>query len=542
MRKHRLKQHLWLIALVAVAIVVSLPILTVLVQLFEPTGPTWQHLKENVLLSYIANTFYLLLGVGLLSLVFGISSAWFVSNYAFPGRKFFEWGLVLPMSIPTYIVAYTYAGIFDYTGPIQFLFRDVLNLDLPHQFFNILNTRGVIFILAFVLYPYIYVICRSAFVQQSSGILEVSRVLGSPPIRTFFKVALPIARPAIIAGLSLVLMEVLNDYGAVKYFGVSTFTTGIFRAWFSLGDEHAAIYLSAILLVFVAILIFTEKVQRGKARFSDESSSQKPINRFKLKGWKAAFASTLCGIPFAFGFFFPMVQLIYWCFLTFGDVVNKDFFHMVWNSFLLSTVTAFIAVIVATFLVYAARTHGSFIAKLFVRISTLGYAIPGAVIAVGVLIPFLALENWFNDFFNLNLTYSILNTTTAVLIFAYMVRFLAVGHNPVEAAFKRLPTTYDEAGAVLGASKRRIFTKIIFPNINKSMVAGFMLVFVDTLKELPLTLILRPFNFNTLATKAFELAGDEMLAESANASIIIVLTGILPVLLLSKFMSGKEKV
>ncbi|CAN5624099.1 iron ABC transporter permease [soil metagenome] len=525
---------------ILIVLVIATPVYTIILNIFEGPGETMQHLAGTVLSVYIFNSLALIFGVGALSLVLGVSTAWLITTCQFPGRSVFEWALILPLAVPTYIIAFSYAGLVDYFGPIQSFFRNSLSINVGLM--EIMNLRGVIFIMAFVLYPYVYVIARASFTHQSRTILESSRALGAGAIRTFFRVALPVTRPAIVGGLFLVLMEVLNDYGAVKYYGVSTFTTGIFRAWFSIGDFNAAIYLSAILMLFVMILIFGERWQRGNARYDEGTATNRPLRRYHLSGWQKAACFTVCLIPLLFGFLLPLFQLVFWSYLTASKVVNWEFLQLVLNSFALALSASLVCILVATVLIYSVKLNQSYLMRGLAKVSTLGYSIPGAVIAVGIMIPFLfidkrlvsGLEQMTGGSYGL-----ILSGTTFALIFAYLVRFLAVGYNPIDAGFKKVCSNLDEASRSLGVSPFPTLLKINIPLIKGTILSGALLVFVDVLKELPLTLILRPFNFNTLATKAFELAGDERVAESSNAALIIIATGILPIILLSNLISKR---
>ncbi|MCC5932238.1 MAG: iron ABC transporter permease [Cyclobacteriaceae bacterium] len=516
---------------------ILLPILTIIWFLLDGPGETWEHLAETVLADYILNSLIIIAGTGLISVILGISTAWVVSTCKFPMRKFFEWSLVLPLAIPTYIIAFAYAGIFDYTGSLQTLLR---NAGLVFEL-DIMNIQGIVFILAFVLYPYVYVIARASFLQRSRSMLEAGRLMGSSSWRTFFKISLPVARPAIIGGLSLVIMEVLNDYGAVKYYGVNTFTTGIFRAWFSLGDINAAVYLSALLIVTILIVMGIERWQRGQARFDDEGQKKgKPPVRYKLNSMQQFLSFLICIIPLALGFVFPVVQLTIWAVQSFDKIVTTNFVQLILNSFGLAAISAVVCVIISIILIYSNRIHQSLWMKGLTKTSTIGYSIPGAVIAVGIMIPVLRLDKfitqWFENLLNIELGL-LLTGTLFILVYAYTVRFLAVAYNSVDAGFKKIPEGLTEASRSLGKSTFITLIRVNLPLLKASAISGALLVFVDVLKELPLTLILRPFNFSTLATRAFELASDERIGESAGPALIIVFTGILPVILLSRLVT-----
>ena len=480
----------------------------------------------------------LTIGIGGLTILMGVSTAWFVSTCEFPGRKFFEWALILPLAIPSYIIAYTYAGIFDYAGPVQILYRRWF----PNQpfTFDIMNIYGVVILLSFVLYPYVFATARAAFINQSATIIESGRMLGCSPWKIFYKLVLPLSRPAIIAGVSLVIMEVLNDYGAVKYFGVPTFTTGIFRAWFSLGDIQSAIFLSALLMGFVLLFLGLEQIQRGGRKYDQITGASNSLARFQLKRIKGFAVCIACLTPLLLGFIVPVSQLGFWSFKTFHSVLGQEFWQMILNSFSVAGITALLSVSIALTLVYAVKLNSGYFAAIMTKVANIGYAIPGAVIAVGIMIPVLSIDKFLIkglERLTGNSSGLIISGTLLMLIFAYLVRFLVVAFNPTEEGFKKIGWQLTEAARTLGFGPFKCLVKINIPLMKGALLSGALLVFVDVLKELPLTLILRPFNFHTLATKAFELASDEMVAESANAALIIVLTGIIPIIMLSKLIS-----
>ncbi len=546
MGKERLQNYIgkylsgWGLTAILLVVIIGLPVYTLVYEFFaSPPDDAWLHIRDTVLTDYILNSLGLVITTGLLSLVLGVSSAWVVSVCEIPFRKYFEWLLILPLAIPTYIAAYTYAGIFDYTGPVQYLFERLFGVEF--MYFDIMNFWGVSVIIALVLYPYVYVVARSSFMNQSASLLEAARVLGSSSSRAFFRIALPIGRPAIIAGLSLVLMEVLNDYGAVKYFGVNTFTTGIFRAWFSLGSAGAAINLSGLLMIFIVILLTAERLQRGKKRIDEGARTGRRIKRYKLSGWKLFAAFSACFVPLLFGFIIPVIQLLFWSLSTIRDVFTTDFFVLMLNSFGLALMAAFLAVLFALIILYAVRIHRMKFYSLLAKVAPLGYSIPGAVIAIGIMIPLLTFDKQIIDFFESagrETPGLILSGTLFAVTFAYVVRFLMVAISPIDAAFKKVGIELDDAAKSLGANSSKTLWKINFPLVKSAALSGFILVFVDILKELPLTLILKPFNFHTLSTKAYQLASDEMVVESATPALIIVLIGIIPIIILNRLMSN----
>jgi iron(III) transport system permease protein len=534
----------WTVAMGVVVLLVLLPPAVILGGVFAGGSETWDHLASTVLGLYLWNSLALVVGVGAVTLVMGVSTAWLVSTCDFPGRRSFEWALILPLALPTYIMAFTYAELLAHGGPVQQTLQLVFAPETTARLrTGLMSLPGAGLMMALVLYPYVYLITRTSFQKQSGGILETSRILGKGPWETFFRVALPLARPGIVAGVTLVLMEVLNEYGAVKYFGVSTFTTGIFRAWFALGDGPAAIRLSASLLVLVFALILVERAQRGRARFDQGSSRFRPAPRYPLRGMRRWAAFAVCAVPVLLGFAVPVGQLLVWAGQVAPEALDRRFLTLAMNSFGLALAAALLAVLAALVIVYAVRLTPTPLLRLGSRASSLGYSIPGAVVAVGVLIPFLWVDRQIAALLRPLVDGPVglvLTGTVAALIFAYVVRFLAVALNPVDSGFERVCGNLDETSRSLGASPLRTLWKVDLPLLRGTLVAAGLLVFVDVLKELPLTLILRPFNFDTLATRAFQLASDEQVARSALPALLIVAVGTVPVILLSKIIARQR--
>ena len=531
--------------LISMAFLVSLPILAVFSYLFVPATDVWKHLAETVLSDYLSNSFWLILGVGFGVLVIGVPVAWLNSMCEYPGRRFFEWALLLPLAMPAYIIAYTYTGMLDFSGPVQTLIRDVTGWGYGDYFFpEIRSLAGAILMLSLVLFPYVYLLARAAFLEQSICVLEVSRTLGANAWQSFSRVALPLARPAIITGLSLALMETLADFGTVQYFGVSTFTTGIFRTWFGLGDSAAAAQLAALLMSFVFVLIMIERWSRRKARYHHTTSKYSAIPKYKLKGKWAIIAVIACTLPLVLGFIIPVAQLLYWSITVGEQSFDQDFLRLVGHSLLLACLAAVFALGLALLLGYGKRvdTHPS--VSIAARIAAMGYAVPGTVIAIGVLIPFTWLDTQLNNGIKSITGESwglMFSGTLFTLLFAYNVRFLAVSLQTVESGLGKIKPTLDNAGRSLGLNAFGVLRHLHLPLMKGSLLTALLLVFVDVLKELPATLILRPFNFNTLAVKAYELAADERLADAGLPSLMIVLVGIIPVILLSKTI-GRSRV
>jgi iron(III) transport system permease protein len=529
---------IWRLSVPLTALFLAIPILVVVAAVFEPAGEVWHHLASTVLPEYVGHSLLLVAGVGVGTLLIGVSTAWLCTLCRFPGSSLLQWLLLLPMAMPAYIIAYTYTGLLDFSGPIQASLRLWFDLGYGDYWFpQIRSLGGAVAMLTLVLYPYVYLLTRAAFLEQSLCVLEVSQTLGSGPWRSFFTVALPLARPAIIAGLTLALMETLADFGTVQYFGVTTFTTGIFRTWFGLGDQAAAAQLAGLMMSLVLLLIVLERWSRRQARFHHTSQRYRKITKFSLRGWRAAAAFTVCLFPLLFGFLVPVGRLALWALQTWRHAIDSDFWALVVNSLFLAAAAALLTLLFALFLAYGQRLRPGKLVNFSVRLTGMGYAIPGLVIAIGVIIPFAwfdnTLDSWMRYRFNFS-TGLLLSGTVSALLFAYLVRFLAVSLHTVEAALAKIKPSIDEAGRSLGLTPGGVLGRIHLPLMRGSLLSALLLVFVDVLKELPATLVLRPFNFNTLAVRAFELASDEMLAESSAAALAIVLAGLLPVILLSR--------
>lgn len=537
MKKLRQSVNIWSWHIVWIVALIATPILLIFVNIFTGTSPNWSHLYRTVLGSYVSNTLWLALGAGVFSLVLGVSTAWLVSTCNFRGRRFFEWALILPLAIPTYINAYIYNGLMEYSGFIQ---QSLLKLGLIGKPIDIMTLPGVVWVMALVLYPYVYVSSRAAFLTQSRNLLEASRILGKSNWQTFWRIALPVARPAIVGGLILVLMEVLNDYGAVKYYGVNTFTSGIFRSWFSLGDMRAAIYLSSLLMLGVFSLILLERRQRGKAQYAASNRSNRPLAKVQLSRKMSVLAFLVCGFPVLFGFLLPLYQLLKWALLTYSDVLTVEFWSILLNSILLAGAASLLCVAVAVLLAYSVQNNRLKSLNQLSKVSILGYSIPGAVIAVGIMIPLLLLDkaliNLFRQWFGVKLGL-LLTGSVFALLFAYIVRYLAVAFNPIEANFQKIGKGLGDASRSLGKSATFTLFNVHLPLAKNALIGAALMVFVDVLKELPLTLILRPFNFNTLATRAYQYASDEMVAESSIAALIIIFAGLVPIFVLNKLIS-----
>ena len=522
------------------AFVVALPVLIIVASLFgSGSGATWGHLWRTVLADYVVNSLVLMLGVGTLTLILGVPAAWCTAVCEFPGRRLFTWLLPLPLAFPAYIIAYTYTGLLDYPGPVQSFIRDVAGWGRGDYWFPpVRSLGGAIIMLGLVLYPYVFLLARAAFLERSAATLEVSRTLGYSVRQSFFRLALPLARPAIATGVSLALMETLADYGTVQYFGVGTFTTGIFRTFYGFDDLTAASQLSAALLLFIVLLIFMERYSRRKARY-DTGSADRFEHRIRLSRGQAVGAWVSCSLPVVLGFILPGAVLLKWAIYD-AAWGGSSFLALIWNSFYLAALAAVIAVVCALVLVYARRNRNTRLVRASVGVSGLGYAIPGAIVAIGVIVPLAWIDHRLIEIAK-SLTGEqiglVLSGSIVALLFAYTVRFLAISLGAVQNGLDKIKPSIDYATRSLGRRPIRVLAEIHVPLMRSTVLTALLIVFVDVMKELPATLILRPFDFNTLAVRAYELASDERLADAAAPSIMIVLVGVVPVILLSRTIS-----
>lgn len=525
------------LAILAGALLI-LPIAAVAVYAFAPGQGTWAHLVATVLPSYVGNTLALVATVGIGVVAVGVPAAWIVAMCEFPGRRIFEWALVLPLAAPSYVAAYAYTDFFQPAGPIQTALRALTGWTVGDYWFpDIRSLPGAAAMFVAVLYPYVYLLARAAFLEQSSGPIEAARALGCNAWQAFARVAVPLARPAIVAGAALALMETLADFGTVAYFGVPTFTVGIYRAWFSMNDPVAAAQLSLALLAFVIVLIAAERRSRGQARYFQTAGRAKPLPRYMLRGTRASLAVLACALPLLFGFVLPTSILAGLTFAGGGIGLGSRLIGFAANTLTLAMVAAVLALLVALLLAYAQRLHPGRLTGGTARLAGMGYAMPGSVIAVGVLIPLGAFDNtvdsWMRSIFGIS-TGLLLTGTIVALVFAYLVRFLAVSLQTVEASLAKITPNMDGAARTLGARPGRVLARIHVPLLRPSLFAALLIVFVDVTKELPATLLLRPFNFDTLAVQAYNLAADERLAEAAAASLGIVAAGLLPIIMLAR--------
>ncbi|WP_088431703.1 ABC transporter permease [Halomicronema hongdechloris] len=529
---------LWTTAIVLLSLLLISPIAVVLSSILSESGDVWRHLATTVLPQYITNSLWLMLGVSLGVMLIGVTTAWLVTMCRFPGSRLFEWALLLPLAAPSYLLAYTYTDVLDYFGPVQTTLRTLFGWQraTDYWFPNIRSLEGAILLFSLTLYPYVYMLTRVSFLEQSTTTLEASRSLGCGPWRSVGTVALPLARPAIAAGLALALMETLNDFGTVQYFGVPTFTTGIYRTWFGMGEQTAAAQLAAVLLLFIFGLILLERWSRRQARYYQSQNRTHSLAVYRLRGWRAWTAWSICLLPILLGLLVPGGLLLQMAINHADQPLTYSFIDLANHSLILAGLTALLAVILSLIMAYGVRLQPKRILHLSVRIAAMGYAVPGAVIAVGILIPISRFDNaidaWMRATFNIS-TGLLLSGTIVALIFAYLVRFLAVSFGAVESGLTKIRPSLDEASRSLGYSPTQTLMQVHAPLMGSSLLTALMLVFVDVMKELPATLVIRPFNFDTLAVQVYQYAADERLVEAAAPALSILLVGLLPVILLS---------
>lgn len=534
----------WQLSTHLFAALAVLPVLAIVWLAFFPEENIWPHLISTSLPGYIKNTLTLMAGVGVGVFLTGVSTAWLVTHYEFPLRRQFEWMLLLPLAIPAYVIAYMYTDLLEFAGPIQQFIRSVFGWELASDYWfpNIRSMGGGILLMGLVLYPYVYLLARAAFLEQSPNLFEASRLLGHSPRRTFLTVSLPIARPAIVVGTALALMETLNDFGTIDFFAIRTLTAGLYDVWLGMGNLGGAAQISTTMLSFVILLLSLEYFGRRKQRFYQSARRFSDKTRVHLSRRKAWWLTLFCAIPVIAGFFIPVLLLIKLAIVYFEVSWTAEFRNYALNSLLLSTGAAMMTLAIAIIIAYARRLHRSSKSILIAsRLASLGYAVPGAVLAVGVIIPFAAMDNFIDALMRKHFDYSsglLLSGTVFAIIFAYVVRFLAVSIGSIESSLSKVSESMDMAARTLGYSASTVLIKLHLPLIKGGILTAGMVVFVDSMKELPATLILRPFNFETLATQVYQFASDEMIGESALGSLFIVLVGMLPVIYLSRSIAG----
>ena len=529
----------WNLLTLSLALLFALPFFSLIVTAGSGGENVWEHLLSTVMPGYLKNTFWLMLGVGSGTLLLGVSTGWLISMTEFPGRRMMEWALLLPLAFPGYIIAMVYVELLEFSGPVQEQLRLWFGWQnyMDYWFPPIASLGGAITMLSLVLFPYVYLLARTAFLQQSATLMEASRMLDKSAGNSFFMIALPLARPAIVVGVSLAMMETLADFGTMQLFAVQTFTTGIYHTWFGAYNAPGAAQLSLSLLTFISFFIFLERYSRKQQRFHAQSSIKNAHTRYPLSGIRAVLALLFCIFPVLFGFALPAGLLIQWATESWRGVMLDRFFSDAGNSILLAGVTALLGVFIGLLMAFGSRLSKRRRIHWAARLVSLGYTFPGPVVALGVLLPFAwfdrTMDAWMQETFGITTGY-LLSGTLFILVFAYLVRFLALAYGTAESGLERITSDMEDASRSLGKNTWQTLKQVHLPLLRGSVLAAGMLVFVDVMKELPATLMLQPFNFSTLATRAYGYATEELLKEASLWCLTIVVVGLFPVIFLNR--------
>lgn len=519
-----------------------MPIIALLLSAFNvDQSGSFAHLIDTVLLTYSINTLLLILGVLLLSFLFALPAAWLVACCDFPCRKTLQWMLMLPLALPPYIVAIVYTDLLDFSGPVQHLLRTLFSWSQASDYYfpDIRTIAGAVLILSLALYPYLYLLLRGAFLGQSGGLFQAARSLGYSPLRAFLKVSMPLSRSAMVVGLSLIAMETLGDFATVNYFAVSTLTTAVYDSWLELGSLTTAAKISSLMLLALLIIITIEKQSAGKQKTYQRSGSTQTQLRFVLQGSKKWGALIFTWGLLFFAFILPLLVLFYYAFHYFSESFNEALWQTTANSFYLATIVAFIALFIALIVNFYARLSPSLFSKASIRLSSIGYAVPGTVVAIAVLIPFTSLDLWLNHllvefgFKRIGLFFS---GSLFILVVGYLVRFSAISVGSIESSLTQVAPSLDLASRSLGQSAQQTIYRVNLPLIKKGMLTAFILVFIEAMKELPTALLLRPFNFETLATYVFQFVSDEMIEYAALPALFIILIGLVPFVVVNRLL------
>ncbi|WP_235842127.1 ABC transporter permease [Ciceribacter selenitireducens] len=529
------------IAAIAVSALVAMPIVAIFLIGLGGGSDNWQHMLTNVVPRAAGRTLLLLALTGALTASIGIVSAWLVASCDFPFRRLLSVALVLPLAIPSYLAAYAFGEFLDFTGPVQGLYRSLSGFASArdYSFPDVRSLGGAVLVMTAVLYPYVYLACRSMFLMQGRAAADVARTLGAGPWRVFSQVQVPMARPAIMVGLTLVMMETLNDIGAVEYLGVQTLTFSIYDTWLNRGSLAGAAQIASVLLVFVVLLLWIERRARRRQRFASHKTTAVTIDavRLKLAGWRGWGAALLCALPVLVGFVIPVAVLAGFALRRLDDFAEPRLLEALGNSVLVSSAAALLTVILAFVLAYAVRTERSRLTAGASRLASLGYGIPGTVLGIGVLIPLARLDNLMDGALRSAFGVSsglLLSGTGFAIVYAATVRFLTMAEGTIDAGFQKLSPHLDMAARTLGRNAWQTFRQVLLPNMRPAVLTAALLVFIETLKELSATILLRPFNFNTLATLVYEDASRSKVQDASVAAIIIILAGLIPVILVSR--------
>ncbi len=514
-----------------IALLTLIPLCVVVASWAYPQPEIWAHLGEYVLPGVLWNTTLLIFGVGAGVMLLGVPLAWLVAMCEFPGRRFFSWSLILPLAMPAYVLAFVLVGFLDFTGPVQTMIREISGDS--GWFPRIRSSGGVILAMSLAFYPYVFLLMRNAFETQGQRALEAAQMLGLSRHQSFWQVALPMSRPWLIGGVSLVLMETLADFGAVSIFNFDTVTTTIYKAWFSMFNLVAASQLASMLVLFVLVLALIEKKARGVRRYQVKAGSHQ---RIALSPLQAGFAFLFCSTVLLIAFLIPLAQLLFWSADAWAEDLDARYFSFVWHTLLLATLASLLVCGFAMMLGLIKRRYPNKRTRLIVQLAGLGYAIPGTVLAVGVFVPIAWLDNQLIEMlaaFSIESS-GVLKGSIAVMLLALSARFLVVGFSPIDAALERITPHHEDAARSLGLNTRAIFRRLHLPLASGGILTGLLLVFVDVIKEMPITLMTRPFGWDTLAVRVFEMTSEGMWSRAALPSLLIIAAGLLPVLLLAR--------
>ncbi|MFQ1912925.1 ABC transporter permease [Aeromonas veronii] len=538
-----MKNFGWMTGSWAIALLLGLPVIALLFSAFSAEGELFRHLADTVLFDYLGNTLGLVVGVVLLSLLFGVPTAWLVAMCQVPGRRALQWALMLPMAMPSYIVAYVYTDLLDYSGPLQAGLRALFGWNSPADYWfpAIRSLGGAAWVLALVLFPYVYLLTRASFLEQSVSLIHSSRLLGCTPWQSFRRLSLPLARPAIMVAVSLVAMETLADFATVHFFAINTLTTAVYDTWLGYGSLATAAKLSCLMLLAVVLLIALERRSRSRQQVFQKSMGHEQPLRYPLKGMSRALAAFWCwGLVLA-GFGMPFVILLDYGVRYFELSWTPEFVRFAGNSLVISALTALLAMGIALLLGFFRRLDGGIKSLLPLRIAAMGYAMPGTVLAIGVLVPLTALDFAINDlaeWLGRQGPGLLLTGTITAIVFGYLVRFVAIAIGSVESSMGKISPSLDMAARSLGQGDGGMLRRVHLPLVRRGLFAGAMLVFIESMKELPAALLLRPFNFDTLATHVYQFVSDEMLERGALGAIVIVLVGLLPLIWVNRSLDS----
>ncbi|MEI6890806.1 MAG: iron ABC transporter permease [Pontiella sp.] len=537
--------RIWSFAGYLIASIIILPLLAIIAQAFAPDKDVFRHLFRTVLPTYIGNTICLMLGVCICALLIATPAAWLVAKCQFPGRKAFQWALLLPLAMPAYVVAYVYTDLLDYAGPIQKTLRLWFDWQTPADYYfpEIRSLAGASVVLALVLFPYIYLLARTAFMEQSASLQHASRVMGCGSWQSFWRLSLPMARPALAVGASLVAMETAADFATVSYFAVPTLTTAVYDTWLGYGSLSAAAKLSSIMLLVIFSMIGVERFARRKQQLFQKQSGPNEKSVSKLTGISAVLATAYCSLLLFFSFLLPFIILLQYAWDYFDESWNADFWQYSFNSLYIAAIVSVIAVLIGVFLIFIRRISPRTSDILPSRLASTGYALPGTVLAIGILVPFTMLDFAINDlceYFGQQGPGLLFTGSVFIIIFAFFIRFLAIAIGSVENSYKRISPSLDMAAITMGLKPKALLGRVHIPLLRKGIFTGLLLVFIECMKELPASLLLRPVGFENLATYVFQFVSDEQLEHGALAAIVIVLVGLVPLIYLNRSLEQEN--